>query len=358
MTSPRPRRLAALLLTSGLLFAAGCQVDQQAEVAKYRAVLDSRVPDPGPYEPGEPLSLARAMALANRNNEQLGLRGEDYLQALIQKNRVVANFLPTVSLQPSFTLEQRATGDAATGTGPGGTGIGTGGTGGGTGTTNTGASAGGGGFRSSGDVSHRTEVPVVGNINLYRGGADVANLQSADANIERFRYQLQDAQATVLLNVAQVYLTVLRSERAVQVLRNSVALQEARLRDVTQQQKNQLATQLTVSQTQAQVSGTRAGLVQAEGDVRNARHTLALLIGADAVAGPLSERSAADAASGPLGDLLYYERQALDGREDLKAAEAAVRSARAQVDVSIAQYYPSVSLNVAGFLYREFYGDA
>src|SRR5450432_223505 len=77
----------------------GCAVDQDREVAQYRKILDRAFPPTTAPAPTEQMSLQRAMALANQNNEQLGLRGEDYVQALIDKNRAVAAFLPTVSFQ-------------------------------------------------------------------------------------------------------------------------------------------------------------------------------------------------------------------------------------------------------------------
>ena len=52
------------------------------------------------------------------------------------------------------------------------------------------------------------------------------------------------------------------------------------------------------------------------------------------------------------------EKEALASRQDLRAAANAIEAARQSVQVAVAQYYPSVSLNVSGFLYREFYGDA
>jgi outer membrane protein len=336
--------------TGALLFAAGCAVDQKKEVALYRTVLDTAVPPVPPYTPGEPLTLPRAMALASANNEQLGLRGEDYVQSLIAKNRAVAAFLPTVSFQPSFTLEQTASGNASTSTGPGGTGI----SGNSSGTAGS-TSAGGGGFRVSGDVSHRFEAPVVGNINLFRGFGDVATLRQAQANIASRRDLLLDLQATVLLNVSQTYYQILRSQRSVDVLRNSLALQEARLRDVEQQFKNGLAIRLSVAQTRAQVDATRVTLVQAESDVRNGRSTLALLIGVPNVTGPLADDFAAPAA---LPSEPEFEQDALNSREDLRAAQSAITAAREGVRAAVAQYYPSVSLNTAGFLYREFFSDA
>jgi outer membrane protein TolC len=334
-----------------VLLLAGCAVDQKKEVALYRTVLDAAVPPVAPYVPGEPLTLPRAMALASANNEQLGLRGEDYVQALIAKNRAVAAFLPTVSFQPSFTIEQTASGNASTSTGPGGTGI----SGSGTGTAAGSTSVGGGGFRTSGDVSHRFEAPVVGNINLFRGFGDVATLRQAEANIATRRDLLLDLQATVLLNVSQTYYQILRSQRAVDVLRNSLALQEARLADVEQQFKNGLAIRLSVAQTRAQVDATRVTLVQAESDVRNGRSTLALLIGVPNVTGPLADDFTVPADRPTEAE---FEQDALNTREDLRAAQSAITAAKEGVRAAVAQYYPSVSLNTAGFLYREFFSDA
>ena len=359
----RFRRVLALSAAGPLLlWSAGCQVDQKKEVDSYRQILDAGMPDPGVYVDGQPLALRRAMALANRDNEQLGLRGEDFVQALIAKNRAVAAFLPTVSFQPSFTLEQTARENAATSTGPGGTGIGSGGIGGGgnTGGAGTGTSSttsGGGGFRVGDKASHRLEAPVVGNMNLFRGGGDTANLRSAQANIDARRYSLLDAQATVLVNVAQVYYQVLRSQESEKVIRNTLLVQQARLKDVEQRAKNGLAIQLTVAQTRAQLDGTKVALLQAQSDVRNGRSTLALLIGATDVTGPLSDQIAPPA-FGSRPTRQAYEELAAANRQDLQAARLQLASARASVDVAMAQYYPSISLNVAGFLYREFYADA
>jgi outer membrane protein len=343
---PHARR-AVLVLAALAPFAVlpGCAVNQEQEVALYRDVLDGQVPRVTPYADGEPLTLQRAMALANQSNEELGLRGEEYVQALIAKNRAAAAFLPTVSFQPSFTIEQLATGNASTSTGPGGTGIG--------GAT---TSSGGGGFRTVGETAQRFEAPVVGNINLFRGLGDVANVKAAEAIIAQRRDLLLDVQATVLLNVAEVYYQVLRSEDSARVLRNSLNVQEARLADVRLLFANGLATQLSVAQTRAQVDATRVTLIQAESDVRNGRSTLAYLVGAPAVTGPLAGESfLAPDQHPPEPD---FERMALESRQDLAAARNAIEAARQGVDVAVAQYYPSVSLNVSGFLYREFFADA
>ena len=295
-----------------------------------------------------PLTLENALALANAHNEQLGLRGEDYLQALINKNRAVANFLPTVSFQPTFTIEQKPhTSNASTTTAGGGT------TTAGGGTFSSSGSA--GGFRTTGDTLTRFEAPVVGAMNLFRGGGDIANLYSAEQQIIQRRDLLLDAQATVLLNVAQDYYQVLRSERQTAVLRDSLNLQEARLADITDKFNNGLAVKLDVAQSRAQAEATRVQLEQSMSDVRNGRSTLAFVIGVDAVSGPLVDRYTVPR---EIPAEIAFEKSAIFNRRDLTAAAAAVAAARYNVENAIAEYYPSVSLNVAGFLYREFFSSA
>ena len=100
------RSAAAVLCLAAAGILAGCVVDQSREVRTYRKVLDGQEPKPKPLEPGETLTLGRALALANADNEQIASQGEAYLQALIEKNRTFAAFLPTVSFQPNFTVEE------------------------------------------------------------------------------------------------------------------------------------------------------------------------------------------------------------------------------------------------------------
>ncbi|MDB5325596.1 MAG: outer rane efflux protein [Phycisphaerales bacterium] len=359
---PQNHRSPVLVLLGSLSAAglAGCAVDQNKEVATYRHVLDSTSPKAQAYDGNRPLTLVDALSLANQNNERLASSGEDYLQALIDKHRAVAGFLPTISFQPSFAIEQEQNSSNIANT----TGTSTGGTGTGTDTsTGTSAAASAGnatlitrGFRRlHGDTIYATQAPVVGSMNLFRGGYDLATVRSAEFTVEQRRQLLLDAQATVLLNVAQTYYAVLRSERSVDVLANTLKVQQARLKDVQQQYANGLATKLAVSQTRAQVDATRVTLVLADGDVKNGRSTLAFIIGSDRVGGQL-----ADEFSTPmvLDNPEAFEAEAVLNRQDLLAAVAAQKAARERVTAAIAQYYPSVTLNVEGFLYREYFADA
>jgi outer membrane protein TolC len=317
----------------------GC-VNQHQEVQTYRDVVDAGLPKPQSYQTGQPLTLQRAMALANQDNEQIALSGENYLQALINKNLALASFLPTVGLQPDYTIEQAPRNGTASG-GP-----------------QTPAqqqiAASSGGYVVRGSTFQRTEVPVIGTMSV-NPAQDSANVKTAEEQIIQQRQLLLDAQQTVLLNVAQSYYQVLGSEDQVRVLQASLDTDEARLADAQARFQNHLALALEVSQTLSEVAATRASLVQAQSDVRSGRRVLAFLIGVPTVDGPLSDDVIVP---DTLLDVTNYQQLAASQRQDLLAAQTAVAAAKAAVDAAVGQYYPSISLNVSGFLYREYFSDA
>jgi outer membrane protein TolC len=320
-----------------LLLLCGCP-SQQEEVATYRKVVDQNINQPRSYQPGEPLSLQRAMELANENNEQVGLQGENYIQALIAKSRALSNYLPTVSLSPSFTIQQAPTQGALSGSSI---------------TQPPQAAASSGGFVIRGDTWQRFEAPVTASQNL--SFVTYPSVLSAEQTIVQQRQLLLDTQATLLLSVAQSYYQVILSEEQVRVLEDSLKLQQARLVDVESRFQNHLALALEVSQTRAQVASTESALTQSLSDVRNGRHMLAFLIGVKEIDGPVVDEVFIPE---HLPSVDEFRAAALAYREDLQAADAAVRAAKDSVDAAIAQYYPSVSINVAGFLYREYFSDA
>jgi len=326
---------AAILVLAA--FIGGCAVDQRKEVDHYRKVLERELPTAGvdDYVPGAPLTLEHALRLAARDNEEIALSGENYLQALIDKDRAAAAFLPTVALEPAYTVTDAATGQS-------GSGVGT-----------------IGGFRVVGGTLQRFEAPVTSRINLFNGFGDVARSRRADFVADQRRLQLLDQQALVLLDVAQVYFQVLRSERQVEVLQGSTRVQDERVRDTDARQKAGLARPLDVAQTRALAADTRVALTSAHSDARNGRTTLAYLIGVPAVDGPLSDQWGQDLS--PVAELPpveSFEARAVEHREDVRAAAARLAAARQSVSAAFSQYYPSVTLNFSAFLYRENFDDA
>src|SRR5690606_37036922 len=116
----------------------------------------------------------------NQNREALAAQGEDYLQALLNKNRAVAAFLPTVTLQPTFTLSDRPRQQRTTTSRPSlGSALGLPSAGGNTGGSSVSRAGSTAGFRTEGHHMYRTEVPVVGEITLFNGFGDIATYRAS-----------------------------------------------------------------------------------------------------------------------------------------------------------------------------------
>src|SRR5688500_13508000 len=317
-------RLAVVVVAVVVVAMAGCAVDQAKEVETYRKVID--IPTTAPaadFTSGQPLTVRRALLLANASNEQLSIEGENYLQALIERRRAVAAFLPTVSLAPRYVFRERT------------------------------ASGGGGDEDDRGGSSseHRTfDLPVSATANLFNGFSDLARLRNARLTSEQRRSLLLDLQEQFLLDVARVFYQVLRSEESVTVLDNSLKVQEERLRDVRGRQAAGVVRPLDVAQVEAQASQTRVSLFAARSDVVNGRSVLAFLTAADVTDSPLVEEFDVPEITDTREQMRTIGAQR---RHDLEAAAAATRAARQLVEAAFGQYYPSVTVDLNVFLYRE-----
>lgn len=305
-------RTILTILIAFAIATAGC-VDEQKEVQQYRKVLGGLA---APTTIPATLTLQHAMAMANACNEQLAISGEDYLQALIDRDRAVTAFLPTVSLAPSYYRM-----DPVPLPPPAGEFF----------------------------PLKAWDVPVRGQMNVFNGFRDVAALKAAASNIEQRKALLKDLQATLLVEVAQVYYQVLRAEKLFEVLTNSVKVQEDRVRYLESQFRGGVARRVDLEQARAQAAATRVTLVRAQSEVVRGRATLAFLIGASEVTVPLADKFQPPAPA----RLETLQKQAAKDRQDLAAAIAGIGAAKQGLQAAIGEYYPSVSVNVEQWLHRE-----
>ncbi|MBC7783088.1 MAG: TolC family protein [Burkholderiales bacterium] len=311
-----PLRCACII---SLLLLTGCHVDQKSEVKTYRQILDL-TDEPIVFKPGEPLSLTTSLLLANQNDERLASRGEDYLRASISQRRDIATFLPTVDLVPVYSRRQR--------------------------TASSSGSSSGSGEQSS---DRYFDVPLRSSINIFNGFQDINRAWRDDYVVQQRRFELLSAQEQLMLDTAGVFYQVLRSEASVRVIENSLTLQGERFRDARGRVEAGVASSLAASQTEAQMAATRTTFISARSDVVQARSRLRLLTDSDVDHSPLRD----DYDPPALPALEQMLKEAASRRDDLRAAESAVAAARRDVDVAIGQYYPSVSIDLANFLYRE-----
>lgn len=306
------RRILCLLLSCMI---GGCAVDQDKEVERYRQVVDL---EPAEYDHAHAVSLREALLLANENNENLAIEGEEYLRTIIQRRRSAASFMPTVDVLGTYRFRDDVQGASS----------------------------------SSSSSSNEESFDVSGDISwdLFRGFRNINSYWRDTFLIVTQRNDLLAQQELLLLDVAEVYYAVLRAESSVRVLESSLKVQEERLRDARGRQRAGTARPLDIAQSEAQVAATRTILISARRDVESARTLLALLTGAS-----LREAELNDAFElpGSVESIQHYVMAASEQREDLLAASAAIDAAHRDVKVALGQYYPTVSINLSTFLYRE-----
>lgn len=298
--------VVCILLAGGSLAGTGCNsaATYEEDVQPYLQTLgiDDKVE---PLAEDAAVSLRDVLALTNRHNENLRVEGENYAQALIDKQRRLAAFWPTLTLGPSYT---RRSGD-----------------------------------KSAAAGRDEFELPIIGEINLFNGYRDTAALYANASSIEQRQAILEDLQASFLLETAFVFYNALRLESSVNALENTGRLQEERLRDIRTREQNGLAKPLDVSQADAQAADTRVQLIAARSALRNARTALYLL-----TAHPMAQRSFVDTFTPPasIDAMEAWQKIAAKKRHDIIAAERALEVARHEVEIAFGQYYPTITLNL------------
>ena len=244
---------------------------------------------------------------------------------MVDKDRTFANFLPTVNLVPAYF--QRESFDRSVQMGP-----------------------------MKADLpkkfaqSHAFDVPFTGEMNVFNGFSDVAKFKAAGMTAEQRRELLLDLQSALLLETAQTYYAILRAEKSVEVLTNTLAVQDSHVRDIRDKLAHGLARSLDLEQSRAQWAATQVQLNESRRAVGVGRAALARLVGVPCVQAALVDEYPTPKIAGDLEALLTRARKC---RCDLQAAREATQAARQGIEAAIGQYYPSVSLNLQAFPYRE-----
>ncbi len=169
---------------------------------------------------------------------------------------------------------------------------------------------------------------------VYRGSLAQQDFQ---------RYELEAARLSLTGNVVNAYLGAAAVEAQIAATRAIVAGQKNLLDLVRAQYQAGAAPYLNVVNQQAQVASAEAGLPALEQGLALYRHQLAVLVGslpADFAVRP----AALDELALPRRLPVSLPAELVRQRPDIRAAEAQLRYANAQVGVAVAQMYPTLSL--------------
>lgn len=209
-------------------------------------------------------------------------------------------------------------------------------------------SAGSSANRSEGASTRKsTSVSLSVGYEVDLWGRLAAGEQGARAALDASRYDLETARITLTASVATTYFQWLALRERVAIARQSLETAERVLRVVQARARNGVATPLEVSQQTTTVLQQRTALAPLEEQVRQTASALALLLGREpvgfAVGGDegLMALEAPSVAPGLPSALLAR-------RPDLRAAEARLAAADADVAAARAALLPSIALSAGG----------
>jgi len=177
---------------------------------------------------------------------------------------------------------------------------------------------------------------------LYRGGGTVASIDQAKFEIQAQEETLKETEQSVLLETASIYVDVWRDRQTVDLIDQTLSLVATELESVARQQKLGAATKTDVSQTETRLNQILSDQINAEAVLTGSTAQFQRLTSIDP--GTLKPM-AFDLVLPPTVDEAVV--QALSTNPTLKAAMLQRQAAERAIEVTAAQYRPSVDLTSA-----------
>ena len=192
-------------------------------------------------------------------------------------------------------------------------------------------------------------------VTLYQGSFDASweldlwgkvrrQVELADAQTQAAIEQRNDALVSLEAEVARAYLQLRGAQATVGTLEQQIAVAQQSWELTQSQQRNGLAPLTDVENARAQLSSLQAQLPQYQSQARQAMNGLAVLLGK--TPGALDNELFAPKAMPALPQMVPVGIPATLARRrpDIRQAEATLHAQTANIGVSVAQLFPSLSL--------------
>ena len=192
-------------------------------------------------------------------------------------------------------------------------------------------------------------------VNLYQGSFDASweldlwgkvrrQVEAANAQQQEAIEQRNDALVSLEAEVARAYLQLRGAQATIQTLQQQIAVAQQTWELTQSQQRNGLAPLTDVENARAQLASLRAQLPQYQSQARQAMNGLAVLLGK--TPGALDNELIATKALPALPPQVAVGIPSTLARRrpDIRQAEATLHAQTANIGVSVAQLFPSLSL--------------
>lgn len=269
---------------------------------------------PGAAQEPRRVTLDEALRLAAQAQPSMVQARQDVRLADAQERQTLANFLPSVTSSMSTSRSGGARANQF-----------------GSPTTITGF--------------YNSSVRLSANLDLFTGFRRGAQRHAAAATSEQRDATLLRQEYATALATKQQFFLALATRELVSVSETRLRRAEEQLNLVSERLRLGATTRSDSLRARVEYGNAQLQLIQARADLRTAQANLGRAIGVDALVDPLSD-STLEVRLGSL-DTASLRREALATAPSIREADAAVVAARAQINVSRAAYYPTVSMGAS-----------
>ncbi|OHB70905.1 MAG: hypothetical protein A2W23_07460 [Planctomycetes bacterium RBG_16_43_13] len=268
-------------------------------------------------------TLGDCYILAVKNIETLAATGENYIQALVSKDKAISALLPTLSLSGTHFRQEPV------------------------------LISGGGTSSFFSSTDNRSQVLINFKKIIFDGFKEFAALRQANENILANRESLRVAEQALFLDVAQSFYDVLSAQQEVVTLEELVKLEAERLREIKARQENGLARKTEVLLIESQLAADNAKLVSSKNRLSIAREGLYFLLG-EHIEVSLKDTLQVEVLPQEI-DTLVQEAEL--HRNDLRQKDAEVSVAEEQIGIVRSEYLPTVDFSGNVYVYRDNYSN-
>jgi multidrug efflux system outer membrane protein len=208
---------------------------------------------------------------------------------------------------------------------------------------------------ASGSALRGVASPDAATVNTFQAGLDAVweldifggtrrNLESANAAAEAAQANLGDVQVTLAAEVALDYLQVRSSQEQIGIARENLAAEQRTAGLIRQRLKVGFSSALDAANADAQVATTASAIPPLKTSLQQAIHALGVLLGRppDDLLDELSSSGAVPPS--PPAVPVGLPSDLLRRRPDIRAAEAQLHAATAQIGIAVADFFPQFSL--------------
>jgi len=196
-------------------------------------------------------------------------------------------------------------------------------------------------------------VPFVNNV--YQAGFDAAweidvfggrrrAAEAATAEVAASEYNQQDAQVTLVAEVARNYIEVRGFQQRLAIARQNIQAQEDALAIAQERSKKGISSDLDVQQAATVLAQTQAQVPSFESGLETAMHRLGVLLGQQPGALQAELSASAPIPATPPEVPVGLPSELLQRRPDVRQAERNLAAANARIGVATADLFPKFSL--------------